>query len=121
MRHTSLASLLFRGALVRKLPPHKVQQRDLGQSVTDLLTSRRPEDSPKGLARHLGLLLIRPRQAEISEDVAGTRNYVKFVFGSCPVALEGSPEPCAYAVSVSCFGIENFEVALRGSLCESLI
>ena len=121
MRHTSLASLLFRGALVRKLPPHKVQQRDLGQSVTDLLTSRRPEDSPKRLARHLDLLLIRPRQAKISEDVAGTGNYVKFVIGSCHFTPWGSPELCAGAVSVSCFGVENFEVAFRGRLRQSLI
>src|SRR5713226_8653425 len=35
---------------------------------------------------HLGLLLIRLRQAKISEDVAGTGNYVKFVFGPCHFA-----------------------------------
>jgi len=30
---------------------------------------------------HFSLLFIRSRQAKISEDVAGTGNYVKFVFG----------------------------------------
>jgi len=59
---------------------------------------------------NLGGLLIGAGKAKISEHVARAGDYIKFA-----LAL-GLGHVAPGAVSVSRFGIENFEVAVRGGL-----
>jgi len=61
---------------------------------------------------NLGGLLIGAGKAKISEHVARAGDYIKFALA---LAL-GLGHVAPGAVSVSRFGIENFEVAVRGGL-----